>query len=146
MSKNFVVNNLNVTYQDLFAATIKVLPEIPYDKSWENGTGYFDDLAKTKTDKVCKSVDPYGRPIMMIPCENGTIVVFRRLTNSDRLCFHVPMKITKSGVTRITAGGETFVAELSDLTESAQERQLEARMAVLATAIQYLHHRHATSH
>jgi hypothetical protein len=144
-SKNIIANNLNVTYQDLFAATMKVLPEIPYDKLWENGTGYFDNLAKRKVEKVCKSSDRYGRSLMLIPTDIGTLVVFRRFTNSDQLCFHVPQLIRKEGAEdRISAGGETFVNDITQLSESAQERQMEVRIALINVAIQNLHNRRSS--
>ncbi|HWT40244.1 MAG TPA: hypothetical protein VN081_03160 [Dongiaceae bacterium] len=130
-----------VTFQDLFMATMRAkgIPEIAYDPLWENGTGYFDRLAKTKIAEVSKSHDPSGRGILMVPDEEGTIVIFQRIPNDNRLCFHIPVEVYRGGETYVTAGGEMLVGDVDELSPSAQERQLEARMAILSTAIHYIH-------
>jgi len=133
------IDQVPVTYQQLFQASLQRVPLIPYDKTWENGTGYFDNLAKRKTEMTCKSYDPSGRPILMIPDDEGTIVVFQRFASDGRLCFHIPVVIERNGDAFVSASGETMYSCLDNLSESAKDRQLEARMALLATAIRAIH-------
>jgi hypothetical protein len=147
------VLSIAVTYQDLFFSLIKVLPQIPYDDKWENGSGYFDLAAKQQTATVpCCAFDDVGRAIILIPNEEGpgTIIIFQRQLKGRRLCIHVPEVrqdpveeggvIVKAAV--LSAAGETLhddSAMENDLSHSAQNRQIIARHALLRNAIRYLH-------
>lgn len=134
--------NINVTFNDLFQVAIRHAEAIPYNPGWANGTGYFDALAKLSIRSVCKSVDPHGRTILMIPHDVGTIVIFQRLPPSaqnGRLCFHYPMSIHRPGdKTYITAGGETFL-DPDTVSATARERQMNVRLALLTAVIHLTH-------
>ena len=60
--------------------------EIPYDQSWENGTGYMDNACNVNLDKYqcVKSTDRFGRRILLknLP-EYGTQVIFERFKPND---------------------------------------------------------------
>lgn len=52
----------------IFDTLSKQLPEVPFKKEWENGTGYFDGAYKDASiTSACKSTDPYGRTLILIP-------------------------------------------------------------------------------
>lgn len=58
--------------------------EIPFDRAWSNGTGYFDhacspDLAPSlKYGEMAKSQTPTGRRLIFIGTRLGPVVVFDR--------------------------------------------------------------------
>ena len=63
----------------------KITEELPYDKAWENGTGYFDPATKLALEpgKMVKSRSLKGRRIILIGTRFGTVVVFDRYTEQD---------------------------------------------------------------
>ena len=79
----------------------KNLPSVPFNKNWANGTGYMDGAIFDRTiDGPCRSVDPYGRPMIMIPDEDNwptNIVFFQRwLHDSDNIVAQIPYSGGKS--------------------------------------------------
>ena len=67
--------------------------EIPFDKEWSNGTGYFDHAiygehaVEIKNGEILKSVSPGNRRIMFLGTRLGTIAVFDRFTGSEKDVF-----------------------------------------------------------
>lgn len=63
--------------------------EIPFNKEWSNGSGYFDHAitgphaVKIKNEEIIKSVTPGGRRIIFIGTRLGTIAVFDRFTEQE---------------------------------------------------------------
>ena len=60
---------------------------IPFMSTWANGTGYFDNAVKGKNAPVIeagtivKSVDNFGRKIIIIGTRVGNVVIFERYTD-----------------------------------------------------------------
>lgn len=67
--------------------------EIPFDKEWSNGTGYFDHAiygehaVEINNGEVLKSMSPGNRRILFLGTRLGTIAVFDRFSGSEKDIF-----------------------------------------------------------
>jgi hypothetical protein len=68
----------------LFNSVFEQAEKIPYDSSWENGTGYFDGAVNYQLEvgKVAATVDPNNRSILLIGTRWGSVVIFYRYENN----------------------------------------------------------------
>lgn len=75
------MNEVNKVFTAAFNGCTK---ELPFDRAWSNGTGYFDHAVKGEhapklgIGEIVKSVSPGGRRVMMVGTRLGNIVVFDR--------------------------------------------------------------------
>jgi hypothetical protein len=82
MSAVFIDHFFNATF-DLVDTRIDFNPE------WTNGTGYLDHAAEgshapiLKAGEMVKSIDEFGRKIIIVGTPVGNLVVFRRYTKED---------------------------------------------------------------
>lgn len=58
---------------------------IEFKEEWANGTSYFDGAVWTplQPGELAKSVDPYGRKIILVGTRYGTCVFFERYARQD---------------------------------------------------------------
>lgn len=66
------------------AAFAQITKEIPFNKDWSNGTGYFDNAVsgpaapQLTIAEIVKSAAPAGRKIIIVGTRLGNVVVFER--------------------------------------------------------------------
>src|SRR5574343_502479 len=59
------------------------IPEIPFQDTWNNGTGYFDGAEKEPLEGPCTSTDKSGRSLLIYPTPLGNVIAFQRYSDSD---------------------------------------------------------------
>lgn len=92
MSQNYVAQEFNKRFE-------QITPELEFNPSWHNGTGYFDRAvteAKLPPGHEAKTVADDGRKIILIGTRSGTCVVFEReLSENRRICSNLPRDVEK---------------------------------------------------
>lgn len=83
-----------------FSATFERIETIlPYNKEWENGTGYFnggvkgEHAPKLLPGQEAKASTPAGRDIIFIGTSFGNCVVFKRYTDSNVVVSNLPRQV-----------------------------------------------------
>ena len=71
---------------------------IAFNPDWKNGTGYLNGAVVEKGLKeICKTVDDFGRRVIIIPLCIGNVVVFERYSEpkSDVIVSNAPVYVKK---------------------------------------------------
>ncbi len=83
---SLVINTESLNAGEALSAVAAVVPQIEFDPSWANGTGYFDRLAKTEIESESAIVafkDNHERVGLVIRTAVGNIVLFHRFANGN---------------------------------------------------------------
>ena len=90
---------------------------VPFDPIWANGTGYFDGAVHfpLPPGDTAKSVDPYGRRIIMIGTRFGTVAVFDRFVNQTDGGTYVLNKPAGPVLGRLVTGTAIGGGEMVDI-------------------------------
>lgn len=98
-----------------FLQTWEQLEEIPFDKDWRNGTGYYNGATKveTKVPVRFQDITPNSRRGIILPINGHIIVLFERYTEG-----HGPGVIV-SNATISMGGGEIIFRVLNILLKLA---------------------------
>lgn len=81
----------NAAFIDAFfnQAFDRVTKTLEFKSEWANGTGYLDHVAEgpdapvLAAGEMAKSIDNFGRPMIIVGLPVGNLVVFRRYTKED---------------------------------------------------------------
>lgn len=79
--------------------------ELPFNKEWSNGTGYFDFIAYgnhapiLKFGSMAKSVTPSGRRIIILSTRLGNVAIFDRYDGNEKAESPVFVANTTTAVT-----------------------------------------------
>ena len=101
--------------------------EVPFDTSWDNGTGYLDGAVSypVSPGEMVKTTDNYGRRVIMIGTRLGTVVVFDRYkgqTDGGVYVSNRPQSVTIDALMTGTAiGGGEMACVLGDFCPNIGE-------------------------
>ena len=83
MENSKIVNGSGLVFNKAWGEIEK---EIPFNDTWKNGTGYFDNavsMVQLTAGSIAKSTDDKDRRIILIGTRWGTVVVFDRYTGQE---------------------------------------------------------------
>lgn len=111
----------------------KIEKSIPFNKDWNNGTGYYDGAVhdvKLEPGEEAKSISPMpnNRRIIFIGTQLGTIVLFERYTNGAD---GVIVKNISGAMRRLSIipDGQVGYDALSNILSYGPEDNIGARLA-----------------
>ena len=83
----------------IFAAAYdRINTVVDFNMDWKNGTGYLNGaVVEADIKEICKTVDDFGRRVIIIPLNAGNVVVFERYSDpkSDVIVSNAPVYIKK---------------------------------------------------
>lgn len=85
----------NAAFNTAFNA---ISTEVEFKQSWSNGTGYYDNAVHDfEILEICKTTDPKGRKMIIVPTPVGNVTVFERFTDGAHgiIVSNAPLAIEK---------------------------------------------------
>lgn len=83
------IQNVVNQFSQLFNASA----EVPFDKEWHNGTGYFNGAVDEEIVGIKHSTAEDGRRLIIIPVQYGmNVVIFERYQDSQKIAFNLPTR------------------------------------------------------
>lgn len=85
-TKNILIDPTLLMGAELKKAFTKIfnrVKRVAFDSTWTNGTGYFDNLAKSDIKEAIAFLDVGGRRVLAIPTFYGTLVLFERFSKGE---------------------------------------------------------------
>jgi len=111
-------------FHEAFETLTEQLPEVTYDASWANGTGYLDNACYQALDGAKRFVDPHGRRGVLLPVNGDEcIVVFQRYgTQTSTLVYNAPHGYLNccSGVARDQAHIDHLITSVLDALQAVE--------------------------
>ena len=72
------------TAHQTFIAIWNSLPAVEFKGEWHNGTGYMNGARQEKIESPVRFTDNWDRKGLLIPTNDGSLVVFERYSDGDQ--------------------------------------------------------------